>query len=115
MYKIKQPFHQNGNNIDFSTTRFHNIVVVRHEDELNDFLSAQEKALKEEKVIEQIKKSSEHAQKVFNKKTEENSLKVMKKMQAQENMKKLDEELKKLNDARKRNKNKETYSHIITF
>jgi len=108
MYKIKQPFHQNGNNIDFSTTRFHNVVVVRHEDDLNEFISAQERANKEEKVVEQRKKSVEHAQKVFIKKTQENSVQIMRKMQASENLKKLEEEVAKLNDARKRNSKKET-------
>ena len=109
MYKINQPFHQNGNNnIDFSTTRFHNIVVVRHEDELKDFISAQEKAQKEEKVSELRKKSTEHSQKVFVKKTEENCVKIMKKAQAEDNMKKLNEEVKRLAELRKRNTNKET-------
>jgi hypothetical protein len=108
LYRIKQPFHQMGNQINFSSTRFHNVVIVRHEDELTEFISAQEKAIKEEKKVEQKKEMLKMKKEEFNKKTEENSLKLLKKNQAEDNVKKLNEELKKLNEARKKNKVKET-------
>ena len=47
--KIYHRFHNMGNKIDYSTTRFHNVVIVKHDDEeeIDKFITAQEKSINE--------------------------------------------------------------------
>jgi hypothetical protein len=105
-YKVSQAFHNMGNKIDFSTTRFHNITVIRHEEEFKDYITAQEKAIKEaENTISRETEKSQNLKK-FNSETKVNSLEIMKKMKTKENLKKLEDELYKLKEARKKSKSK---------
>jgi hypothetical protein len=105
-YKLNQAFHNMGNKIDYSTTRFHNITVIRHEDEFKDYITAQEKAVKEaENAIVREKTKTQNLKK-FNSETKVNSLEIMKKMKTKENLQKLQDELDKLKDARKKSKTK---------
>jgi hypothetical protein len=103
-YKVNQAFHNMGNRIDYTTTRFHNIMVYRHnEDDLEDFISAQEKA---EREIE--KNETRHIVKTqglreFNNETKVNSMEIMKKIKTKENLQQLEKELDRI---RKKSKNK---------
>jgi hypothetical protein len=111
MYKINQTFHNLGNKIDYSTTRFHNIVVVKHEDQLKEidvdnFLSAQEKALKEVDKLKIRKKSKEIAKKQFESETKLSSKEILRKERAKENLNRLQDELNRINQARKKSKSK---------
>ena len=113
-YKINQAFHNMGNKIDYSTTRFHNINIIRHEQDVDDFISAQEKALKEVERTQYLEKTKSSKLKKFNSEVKVNSLEVMKKMKAKENLKKLEEELNKINEIRKKSKVKNTmYKFLI--
>jgi hypothetical protein len=105
-YKVQQAFHNMGNNVDYSTTRFHNIMVIRHDDELQEYISAHEKAEKEIEKTEIRQKSKNSEIKKFNTETKINSIEVMRKMQAKENLKKLDEQFDKFREIRKRSKNR---------
>lgn len=103
--KMYNCFHNLGNKIDYSNTRFHNVVVVKHdEEELNEFISAQEKAVKESLKMENIKKIKKKSMEKFVDDTKLNSKEILKKEKAKENLKKLQEELNKINDFRNRNK-----------
>jgi hypothetical protein len=111
MYKINQTFHNLGNKIDYSTTRFHNIVIVKHEDQLKEadidnFLSAQEKAIKEEDKLKIRKKSKEIAKQQFEKETNLSSKEILRKEKAKENLSRLQDELNQINQARKKSKSK---------
>jgi len=103
--KVYKSFHNLGNKIDYSNTRFHNVVVVKHdEEELNDFISAQEKAVQESLKNENTKKLKKKSLEKFIDDTKINSKDILKKEKAKENLKKLQEELNKINDFRNRNK-----------
>ncbi len=103
--KIYNSFHNLGNKIDYSNTRFHNVVIVKHdEEELNEFISAQEKAVKESLKSENIRKIKKKSIEKFVDLTKINSKEILKKEKAKENLKKLQEELNKINDFRNRNK-----------
>lgn len=111
MYKINQTFHNLGNKIDYSTTRFHNIVVVKHEDQLKDVevdycLSAQDKAIKEEDKLKIRKKSKEIAKRQFEKETKFSSKEILRKEKAKENLYRLQHELNQINQARRKSKSK---------
>lgn len=111
MYKINQTFHNLGNKIDYSTTRFHNIVVVKHEDQLKDVevdycLSAQDKAIKEEDKLKIRKKSKEIAKRQFENETKFSSKEILRKEKAKENLSRLQHELNQINQARKKSKSK---------
>jgi hypothetical protein len=115
--KIHQTFHNMGNKIDYSTTRFHNITLLQHNDQsyqmkLIDEISANEKAKKETEKLLIRKKSEEAIKKTFENKTEKNSKEILRKERANRNLKRLEEELNKLNEERKKSKNK---SHIIIY
>jgi hypothetical protein len=105
-YKVNQAFHNMGNRIDYSTTRFHNIMVLRHEDELTEIVSAYDKAEKETEKTEARRKSKNKEIQNFNNEVKINSLDIMKKMKTKENLKKLEEELDRLKEARKKSKNR---------
>jgi hypothetical protein len=103
--KVYSCFHNLGNKIDYSTTRFHNIVVVKHdEEELNNFITAQEKAIQEALKIENTKKLKKKSMEKFVDETKLNSKEILRKEKAKDNLKKLEEELSKINDYRNRNK-----------
>jgi hypothetical protein len=103
--KIYNCFHNLGNKIDYSNTRFHNVVVVKHdEEELNEFISAQEKAIQEALKTENAKKSKKKSMEKFVDDTKVSSKLILKKEKAKENLMKLQEELNKINDFRNRNK-----------
>ena len=90
--------------IDYSNTRFHNVVVVKHDDELDEFITAQEKAIEENLKSENTKKIKKKSLEKFIDNTKVNSREILKKEKAKGNLKKLQEELDKLNDFRIRNK-----------
>jgi hypothetical protein len=103
--KIYNCFHNLGNKIDYSNTRFHNVVVVKHdEEELNEFISAQEKAIQEAFKTENNRKIKKKSIEKFIDETKLSSKQILKKEIAKENLKKLQEELNKINDFRNRNK-----------
>lgn len=103
--KIYNCFHNLGNKIDYSNTRFHNVVVVKHdEEELNEFISAQEKAIQEALRTENTKKIKKKSIEKFVGETKISSKQILKKEKAKENLIKLQEELNKINDFRNRNK-----------
>lgn len=102
--KIYNCFHNLGNKIDYSNTRFHNVVVVKHDDELDEFITAQEKAIEENLKSENTKKIKKKSLEKFIDNTKVNSREILKKEKAKGNLKKLQEELDKLNDFRIRNK-----------
>jgi len=103
--KIYNCFHNLGNKIDYSNTRFHNVVVVKHdEEELNQFISAQDKAIQEALKTENTKKIKKKSIEKFIDDTKVSSKQILKKEKAKENLIKLQEELNKINDFRNRNK-----------
>ena len=111
LYKINQTFHDLGNKIDFSTTRFHNIMIIKHDDQLqgelmSQYLTAQEKANLETKKLGERQKSKETLKKNFETETKLNGKEIIRKQRAQENLKRLEEELNKINQAKKRSKSK---------
>ena len=50
LYTITNPFHNNGNKIDYSTTRFHNVTIERHDNNLPDTLDLKINAYERAKV-----------------------------------------------------------------
>jgi hypothetical protein len=102
-YKVNQAFHNMGNKIDYTTTRFHNIMVYRHqEDNLENFISAHEKAERETEKNEIRQRSKNHILQNFNNETKVNSMEVMKKIKTKENLQELEKVLERI---RKKNKN----------
>lgn len=78
---------------------------MKHDEEqLNEFISAQEKAVKESLKIENTRKIKKNSMEKFVDETKINSKEILKKEKAKENLKKLEEELNKINDFRNRNK-----------
>lgn len=103
--KIYNCFHNLGNKIDYSTTRFHNVYVVKHdEEELNDFITAQEKAIQEKVKIENTKKMKKKSMEKFVDKTKQNYKEIIKQEKIKRNVKRLQEELDKMKDFKIRNK-----------
>jgi hypothetical protein len=108
-YKVNQAFHNMGNKVDYSTTRFHNIMVIRHEDDVTqEFISAHEKAEQEIEKKEERQRSKNQVINDFNNQTKINSVQLMRKEKAKENLKKLEVELDRIKEARKKSKNKAT-------
>ena len=50
LYKITNPFHNNGNKIDYSTTRFHNITIERHDNNLKEEINLKVNAFDKAKI-----------------------------------------------------------------
>lgn len=95
LYKKTQIYHPNGNKIDYSTSRFHSIVVIRHDDELKEkYINANEKAAIEVEKTKGRVKSKEKSLEKFKKEMNVNSLEIQKKLKAKENLKKLEDNLK---------------------
>lgn len=103
--KIYHRFHNMGNKIDYSTTRFHNVVVIKHdEEEIDKFISAQEKAINENMKTENIKKIKNKSLEKFKNETKLNAKELLRKDRAKNNLNKLNEELNKINDFKNKNK-----------
>lgn len=101
LYKLTTPFHNNGNKIDYSTTRFHNIVVLKHKDELAEYINAFDKAKEESEKTVQRKKSKDKQIENFNKNMETNYKELIRKNRAKENLERLNAEFEKINKAEK--------------
>ena len=108
LYTITNPFHSNGNKIDYSTTRFHNVTVERHDNNLPNTLDLKINAFDRAKV------EAENTKKILNDKS--NKLKEFKKNEklnfreqinrnkAKQNMELLNNEIKEINKAKKGDK-----------
>ena len=106
LYKITTPFHNNGNKIDYSTTRFHNIVVMKHEENLDKELNmnAFQKAEIEREKSAERKKLKEKKLKEFQEKEEKNFKELIRKQKAKENLERLNAEFDRINQEKKKNK-----------
>ena len=106
LYKITTPFHNNGNKIDYSTTRFHNIVVMKHEENLDKELNmnAYQKAEIEREKSAERKKLKEKKLKEFQENEEKNFKELIRKQKAKENLERLNAEFDRLNQEKKKNK-----------
>ena len=104
LYKITTPFHNNGNKIDYSTTRFHNIVVMKHEENLDKELNmnAYQKAEIEREKSAERKKLKEKKLKEFQENEEKNFKELIRKQKAKENLERLNAEFDRLNQEKKK-------------
>jgi len=50
LYTITNPFHNNGNKIDYSTTRFHNVTIERHDNNLKNEINLKINAFEKAKI-----------------------------------------------------------------
>ena len=109
LYKITNPFHNNGNKIDYSTTRFHNITIERHDnnlkDEINLKINAFEKAKVEAENTKKLIKDKNKKLKEFKKKEKINYREQIYKNRAKENLEKLNNEIQQFNKMKKGDKN----------
>ena len=110
LYKITNPFHNNGNKIDYSTTRFHNITIERHDnnlkDEINLKINAFEKAKVEAENTKKLINDKNKKLKEFKKKEKINYREQIYKNRAKENLEKLNNEIQQFNKMKKGDKNK---------
>ena len=102
LYKLTTPFHNNGNKIDYSTTRFHNVVVLKHKDDLSEYINAFDRAKEESEKVQQRKKEKETKIENFNKNTEKNYKEIIRKNKAKENLAMLTAQLDKITKAKKK-------------
>ena len=109
LYKITNPFHNNGNKIDYSTTRFHNITIERHDnnlkDEINLKLNAFEKAKVEAENTKKLINDKNKKLKEFKKNEKINFREQIYKNRAKENLEKLNNEIQQFNKMKKGDKN----------
>ena len=109
LYTITNPFHNNGNKIDYSTTRFHNITIERHDNNLKEEINLKVNAFDKAKVeAENAKKLISEKNKKLKefKKTEKiNYREQINKNRAKENLEKLNNEIQKFNKMKKGDKN----------
>ena len=109
IYTVTNPFHNNGNKIDYSTTRFHNVTIERHSTNLPNMLdlkiNAFEKAKVEEENTKKILNDKKNKLKEFNKNEKMNFREQINKNKAKEGMKRLNDEINNLNKMKKRDKN----------
>ena len=107
LYKITTPFHNNGNKIDYSTTRFHNIIVMKHDDNNNiekDLnLNAYQKAEIEREKSAERKTQKEKKLKEFQENEEKNYKEIIRKAKAKENLDRLNLEFDKFNKEKRKN------------
>lgn len=98
---ISQAYHMKGNKIDYSTTKFHSISIYKHgfTGEDNDF-NANHKAELEKERLELKRRSKEKRKKSFEEFIDEKSYEAMKEIKTKENLKKLEEELRRINKMR---------------
>ena len=110
LYTITNPFHNNGNKIDYSTTRFHNVTIERHDNNLPNTLdlkiNAYEKAKVEAENTKKILNDKNNKLKEFKKNEKMNFREQIIKKRAKEGMEKLNNEIKDLNKMKKGDKNK---------
>ena len=109
LYKITNPFHNNGNKIDYSTTRFHNITIERHDnnlkDEINLKINAFEKAKVEAENTKKLINDKNKKLKEFKKNEKINYREQIYKNRAKENLEKLNNEIQQFNKMKKGDKN----------
>ena len=109
LYKITNPFHNNGNKIDYSTTRFHNITIERHDNNLKDVINLKINAFEKAKVeAENTKKlinDKNKKLKEFKKNEKINFREQIYKNRAKENLEKLNNEIQQFNKMKKGDKN----------
>ena len=109
LYKITNPFHNNGNKIDYSTTRFHNITIERHDNNLNEEINLKINAFDKAKIeAENTKKKineKNNKLKEFKKNEKINYREQINKNRAKENLEKLNNEIKQFNKMKKGDKN----------
>ena len=110
LYTITNPFHNNGNKIDYSTTRFHNVTIERHDNNLPDTLdlkiNAYEKAKVEAENTKKILEEKNNKLNEFKKNEKINFREQIIKKRAKEGMEKLNNEIKNLNRMKKGEKGK---------
>ena len=108
LYTITNPFHNNGNKIDYSTTRFHNVTVERHDNNLPSTLelkvNAFDKAKVEAENTKKILNDKKNRLKEFKKNERINFREQINKNKAKEGLKMLDNEISKLNRMKKGDK-----------
>ena len=93
--KAVGPFHNHGTKIDYSTTRYHNVQVMKHVPE--EVVNAEEKAEETRKRTAQMLKEKEVLINEFNKTTAQNAYEEAKRQRCAANLKLLEEKLKQLN------------------
>ena len=118
LYKITNPFHNNGNKIDYSTTRFHNVTIERHDnnlkDEINLKINAFEKAKIEAENTKKLINDKNKKLKEFKKNEKINFREQINKNRAKENLEKLNNEIQQFNKMKKGDKKKfKSYSYIF--
>ena len=110
LYTITNPFHNNGNKIDYSTTRFHNVTIERHDNNLPNTLdlkvNAFEKAKVEAENTKKILNEKNNKLKEFKKNEKMNFREQIIKNKAKEGMEKLNNEIRDLNKMKKGDKSK---------
>ena len=108
LYTITNPFHNNGNKIDYSTTRFHNITIERHDnnlkEEINLKVNAYEKAKIEAENTKKIINEKNKKLKEFKKNEKINYREQINKNRAKENLEKLNNEIQQFNKMKKGDK-----------
>ena len=108
LYTITNPFHNNGNKIDYSTTRFHNITIERHDnnlkEEINLKINAYDKAKIEAENTKKIINEKNNRLKEFKKKEKINDREQINKNRAKENLEKLNNEIQQFNKMKKGDK-----------
>ena len=116
LHKNAQIYHSSGNKIDYSTSRFHSIVVIKHDEELKDkYINAHEKAQIEIEKTKGRMKTKEKSLDKFNKDMNVNSVEIQKKMKAKDNLKKLEENLKVMRVKKVVNTSKKIYEKEVIF
>ena len=105
LYTITNPFHNNGNKIDYSTTRFHNVTVERHDNNLPNTLdlkiNAFERARVEAENTKKILNDKNNKLKEFKKNEKLNFREQINRNKAKQNMELLNNEIKEINKAKK--------------
>ena len=109
LYTITNPFHNNGNKIDYSTTRFHNVTVERHDNNLPNSLdlkiNAFDKAKVEAENTKKILNDKNNRLKEFKKNEKMNYREQINKNRAKEGLEKLNNEIQQLNRMKRGDKN----------
>ena len=128
LYSISGPFNNNGNNIDYSTTRFHNVTIQRHNSSLlnasnlsnanrcgmngdivnNINTNAFDKAKIESENTRKILNDKNSKLKEFKKNEEMNYKEQIRRKKAKENLEKLNDEFEKLKKLKKNTTKKKT-------
>ena len=105
LYTITNPFHNNGNKIDYSTTRFHNVTVERHDNNLPNTLdlkiNAFERARVEAENTKKFLNDKNNKLKEFKKNEKLNFREQINRNKAKQNMELLNNEIKEINKEKK--------------